>query len=432
VTGDADGPPAGGGTGDEAAGAPPGAPVQPPAVVDGDRATTASDGGPVTARQAAETLGELARDVADVERHDVAERRVCTRLVDSGLYAAAWIGVRALRDDGVTVRTCAGIDLQPHLTAPTDGDDPLTVTAGPWQSALESGSVAVADAASLDTAGWPAAEPPDAGTVAAAPVGDDAVLCVATPRTNALRALERSGFALLGRTLGLVAEAARARELFFADGATALELRVTDRASLLVGLSATHSCRLDLEGYAARGDAWRLVCDVEGADVTSLAAAIGDAPDVASARPIVDRTDGGRLELQVTAAPLIDRTVDVGASVGSAVADHGACRVTLELPRSGAVCETVASLRDPFPDLEFLSLREHDRQPDQPTASATLLDDLTDRQHEVLETAYDAGYFEWPRRHTAEEVAPDLGITSPTLHWHLREAERRLLAALLD
>ena len=60
------------------------------------------------------------------------------------------------------------------------------------------------------------------------------------------------------------------------------------------------------------------------------------------------------------------------------------------------------------------------------------LDGLTDRQHQAVETAYRAGYFEWPRENTAQEVAESMGISSPTLHRHLRKAQNELLTEFLD
>lgn len=60
------------------------------------------------------------------------------------------------------------------------------------------------------------------------------------------------------------------------------------------------------------------------------------------------------------------------------------------------------------------------------------VEDLTDRQREVVETAYRAGYFDWPRDSTAEEVADSLDIAAPTFHAHLRKAESSLLDGLFD
>ncbi|WP_158057679.1 helix-turn-helix domain-containing protein [Halorussus halophilus] len=56
-------------------------------------------------------------------------------------------------------------------------------------------------------------------------------------------------------------------------------------------------------------------------------------------------------------------------------------------------------------------------------------DQLTDAQRRALRSSYFAGYYEWPRDSTAEEVADSLGISSPTLHQHLRKAHRELLSA---
>ena len=63
---------------------------------------------------------------------------------------------------------------------------------------------------------------------------------------------------------------------------------------------------------------------------------------------------------------------------------------------------------------------------------ASLAKTLTDRQLEVLETAYRNGYFEWPRTRTGEEVATLLGITQPTFTNHLRVGERKLFSMLFD
>jgi predicted DNA binding protein len=57
---------------------------------------------------------------------------------------------------------------------------------------------------------------------------------------------------------------------------------------------------------------------------------------------------------------------------------------------------------------------------------------LTDRQHEVIEHALAAGYFEWPRDVTSDELAAELDISRATLLEHLRKAESKLLTDALD
>lgn len=56
---------------------------------------------------------------------------------------------------------------------------------------------------------------------------------------------------------------------------------------------------------------------------------------------------------------------------------------------------------------------------------------LTDRQEEVLETAFDMGYFERPKGANATEIAATLDIAPSTVTEHLVAAQRKLLADIL-
>lgn len=58
---------------------------------------------------------------------------------------------------------------------------------------------------------------------------------------------------------------------------------------------------------------------------------------------------------------------------------------------------------------------------------------LTGRQREVIQAALDAGYFEWPREVTSDDLADELDITRATCLEHLRKAEAKLIKdALAD
>jgi len=63
--------------------------------------------------------------------------------------------------------------------------------------------------------------------------------------------------------------------------------------------------------------------------------------------------------------------------------------------------------------------------PDHPLA------ELTARQREVIETAWEMGYYEVPRQVAAEDIAAELGLDSSTVNEHLQRAERNLLGQLL-
>ncbi len=62
------------------------------------------------------------------------------------------------------------------------------------------------------------------------------------------------------------------------------------------------------------------------------------------------------------------------------------------------------------------------RGPDRP------MEDLTERQREVLQTAYDMGYYEVPSQATTEEIAAELDLDPSTVAEHLQRAEKNLLS----
>ncbi len=57
---------------------------------------------------------------------------------------------------------------------------------------------------------------------------------------------------------------------------------------------------------------------------------------------------------------------------------------------------------------------------------------LTDNEHRILKTAYEQGYFEWPKNANAEEISKSLNISKVTFIQELRRAIRKLVLKELD
>ena len=60
------------------------------------------------------------------------------------------------------------------------------------------------------------------------------------------------------------------------------------------------------------------------------------------------------------------------------------------------------------------------------------LNQLTEKQREVLITAYKMGYYEIPRKLNSDELAKKLGLVNSTVVEHLRKAEQRLIRQILE
>lgn len=135
--------------------------------------------------------------------------------------------------------------------------------------------------------------------------------------------------------------------------------------------------------------------------------------------------DGGCPAVFLGEAGALPRTVEGSDGTGT---------VGAEVPPSEETTTVIERFLDAYPDAELRLKREQSYETPifgQGYLQAALEDALTDRQRDVLEATHDAGYYDWPREVTAEELAERFGICPATFHQHLRAAEQKLIALAL-
>jgi predicted DNA binding protein len=244
----------------------------------------------------------------------------------------------------------------------------------------------------------------------------------------------QSAFEILGEAIGFAINAAKNRKLLLSDTAVELELRVTDPDGVFLDVAERLDCTCHLQGLVPAPEGHLLhYVHVEGASADRVADAIAGADSVEECRTIADE-DGEDCVLEVVmSASTMKRLVEAGAVVQSATATDGEVRLVAEVPQDADVRGIVDTFQSAYPESELVGKRTVDR----PIQTAqefrqSLTDPLTDRQEMVLRTVYFAGYYDWPRGSTAEEIAESLDIASATLHYHLRKAQDELLGAVFD
>ena len=383
------------------------------------------------------------------------ERRVCERLADTDLYEVVWVG-RPAGDGSVVPRTTCGADSGFHEVAER--------LAGDTDHERSADRAFRAGEAVVHHEGW---EAEVADEVREAADGTDLRATMAVPlayrgtvygtltaystRENAFAEGEREALRRLGRAVGFAINAVGTRRLVHTHERAELEFRVGPASSVLAAVSdvldaecvlrwTTPVTRLAGERNDGPGDAgapaepsshdlWLRVA-VAGADGESVIAAVGEAEvgevDVVEAR-VVDETGAGcTVELRA-AGSVPGAVVDAGARPREVVADAGHARVVAEAPAEADLRSVVEAFTDAT-GAELVAKRSRGGPAERESASRS----LTDKQREALRTAEAMGYFDWPREHTAEEVADRLDVASATFHYHLRAAQRTLVRGALD
>ncbi|WP_049920867.1 bacterio-opsin activator domain-containing protein [Halopiger djelfimassiliensis] len=382
-------------------------------------------------------LGIL-RDLYDASTRTEIEQGVCDRLAASELYQFVWIGEPHVDGKRIVPRATGGIDdgiveTIPVTTAAGEGDPDY----GPDSRAFHTETVHVSHDVSTDpTFGrWQAAAL-DRGieSVAAVPLVHRGttygVLGVYTARPLAFDRRERAGFETLGNAVGFAINAVENRRVLFADTIVELEFEVTDPGLVFVRISEKLGCELTVTGpiESASGD-WCVYLTVDGATPAAVRTVTTDDPDIERVRVIADEADAGALEVVTTEPPLSELT-DHGAVLTSGTVDDGRGRFSIEAPGTADIRRLTDRLRTAYPDSTLVAQREFDRPVQRAVEIRQSIDDrLTDRQREALVRAYHAGYFDWPRRSTAGDVAESMDIAETTFHYHLRRGLDTLLTA---
>ena len=387
-----------------------------------------------------EVTREVVRALIGEPNREEVEQTVCDRLVQSELYELAWIGrpdpagaeigefVEAGLDDSAS-------DLFETLDAGEDSDEPVP------RAYYDGETQVVQSISDIETFSEPHRTVlldcgVRSGIIVPVRYGDTTygVLAVGSDRESAFSEREADAFEVLGEVIGFAINAVKHRRLALSDTVAELEFKLTDPDSFYVAVSEELGCTLELEGMAAGPDGTLLFYDsVTGAEPEAVLALADRWDAVEDARLVSHHGDTALFEFTLSGSSLVLTLSEYGANTLEAITANGEARIVAELPSDADVREVVERVRSSFSGIELVAKREREREVQTALEfRRELADRLTDAQSTALRASYFSGYYEWPRDSTAEEIADSLGISSPTLHQHVRKAQRELLATFFD
>jgi predicted DNA binding protein len=379
-------------------------------------------------------IREIDRALVDAESRAEIEREVCSSLGGADAYASAWITTFNERTNRFNPRVGEGTDVD-RIGDRADGDGEIAACV---EAAVAEGSVTTLE--SLSPGHFDAVFDGDGDAASTAAVVAPlsyrektyGALLVYSDRGSPFSDRELSVFGELGQRIGDGINSVEQRQLLLADTVVELEFRHTDRSDPFVDPSASTGATTTLKGVASTDDA-SLTCYQEVSEVSGeafLEAATGH-EELLDVRLV---TEGGPSLFEVTVSSSAVHTLSAsGATVKTFRVEAGEGQLVAEVAPDTDLKALARAVESAYADTSVASKRRVERSVQSSESFRQDLEDrLTDRQQTAMETAFSAGYYEWPRESTAEEVAEAMDISSPTLHEHLRAGERKLLQSFLQ
>ncbi|AGB30650.1 Bacterio-opsin activator HTH domain protein [Natrinema pellirubrum DSM 15624] len=125
---------------------------------------------------------------------------------------------------------------------------------------------------------------------------------------------------------------------------------------------------------------------------------------------------------------VVERT---GTPVSSVRAQDGSLLLSFRTLELAEIADIVDHLRELF---DGVLVEELTQDHEEVSADPVVVDReiLTDRQQEIVETAHEMGYFDYPKGANATDVAEELGVARSTFTEHLAAAQTKLMDAILE
>lgn len=382
-------------------------------------------------------INGLIQDIADglmqaTTRSEI-ERCVCDGFADADPYVLVWIGEPDVTNERLVPTTAAG-DLSMELD---EIEELLTdpEAAAPSMRALEEREIQVIQDIDAEGLGDNCPHAAAVRAMAAIPLvyknAMYGVLHVYADRANVFDERERTVLAALAHLIANSINAVESNRILTTDRIIELELKVRSPEFLFSDLSTRAGCAVAYEGSVYRDDGTLLVfLTTSGTDADAVADHLRENPEVAEFTNLIEHDDEQLFEVEMPDS-IIAELADYGAITRDITAEGGEARITIELPYESNARSLFELVEDRYDDTELIGYHERERPAQtRQEFKQSIEERLTDRQRTALRTAFLAGFFDWPRPITGDELAASMDITRPTFHQHLRAAERKLLEEL--
>jgi len=389
------------------------------------------------------TIRNIHRKLVQAGTRGEIEKLVCEQLANVGPYELAWIG----EQEPVTG------EVVPHEQAGADNGylDEIRITVsdeptgrGPGGRTLKSRETQVVNDILNDDSFRPwrqAALNRGYHSVISLPLEYDdtlyGILLVYAGEPGVFDDLERAVLTEMADTIAYAINAVESKKALVSNEITELELTVENTELGMLQLARTVGCECQREALIPQSDGGlRCLFSTRGVSAKEILAVTPQLP-VTDLRVLSERTEDDErvclFDAELGSNSVFATVLEHGGQLAELHADEEAARVAVHLAGDADAREFVEMFRTKYPGATLTAQRTRQRRAETiQEFRSTVIEELTSRQLEVLQTAYFNGYFEEPRAQSAREIADTLDITQPTFNSHVRSAQRKLYRYLFD
>jgi PAS domain S-box-containing protein len=392
--------------------------------------------------QQVESINEQIRDISHAvvqsETRAELEQMVCEYLARSELVDFAWIGRIDLGEQQLSPRARAGdvegyLDSVPLGLDAGGGSEPSVQTA---RSRDVSGSSNIPTAIHRDDWRSAAVERGFQSVLSIPLINEETlygVLSVYARTQPGFPAALRSVLEDLADLLAHSVVAMERKDALHAKHTMEIDFAIQDRDCLFCRIAAGTDLGLELDGFVSQSDESTLVfARITDGTPDRVLNEVEQLDGVEESR-LIERGTDTFVQMQFTGPFLGSELSNRGLILRRLSTDGTGSQMTVEVPRTSDARQVVDLVMSRYEDAQLLAKRESSISSGSRDAMpGSLLEALTTRQREVIETAYRCGYFDVPRNASGKEIAEMFGFSNPTFHEHVREAERKLFDALLQ
>ncbi|MFT4958063.1 MAG: PAS domain S-box-containing protein [Halobacteriales archaeon] len=390
-------------------------------------------------------LSDLWETIDQSESRPEIERETCEKLLTGPGVVGAWIGEQNRVTDSVETKAETGVAaaITDHVDYPLD-DDSSSIPAVRALRESEPALQRFGDSTVVEsTDEWARrVQTTDVGLVYSVPIADTdntyGVLTVFVDEgsiDSRITGLRNDLQETLGEILTHAFNSLDRRQALVSDQQFELTYRISGQNCLFSEMANVLDGQVTFEKLVQKTDSTTTVFvtmyDTDPAAVRALPSKIGAIHEA----EILRRRSTNRITARID---IIGQFIGTqlstwGANVSDITTEESATRVVLSVPNSDLVSSIQTSLEDQFSSVQMVSKRRFDDTETAPTTEREQFKDrLTERQLEVFQTAYHAGYFESPRETNGEDIADILGISSQAFYQHIRTIQRKLAVAVIE